>query len=389
MLLRKELNWVIAIGVFLSLLVLGFSLARNKPLWNDEVFTQTATIDQISYADLITEGPAAGESNACPLFYAIQKIISDIGRYKTPTDWVNNNWDARDVHSQIFLRIQPVVFMALAIAVMFYYFSRQYSLWAGLYSLAASLSSYMFWLYWAEARPYALWVFLTVLQSVLFLEIIRQKKADPQKWRWLTLIHILLALTTILSLGQIVIVSFLLWLYKEKAFKAYIFLTVLPTCVTLFYSLKVGSRGFYVDGDWSDFIIPCVPWDRLSVIALYGLLLVALAFLGKSRILSLKENIHSDGKAFFVYAVLIILSGLVLLGLFQIREVPGQGNPISIRYFIYLTPVTIMAATLSVVYLLKTVKPYRWLFLNLLSGVIGITLFGFFHNCFWVIKLCQ
>ena len=66
-----------------------------------------------------------------------------------------------DYKGQIILRINANLLMSLSIVLIFYFFVRYYSWGAGIYSLLLSLSSFMVWAHWVEARPYVLWFFLT------------------------------------------------------------------------------------------------------------------------------------------------------------------------------------------------------------------------------------
>jgi hypothetical protein len=212
--------------LFLSILLvfilqaLGYTLAIHKPLWRDELNTQTYTINE-SYADLLS-GKNEMEGNKSPFFYIQQKIFCDVFHYQTPAAWLQGRWDYVDPFSNIFLRILPVFWMSSFFLLLFLYFSFRFNIFFGLFGLLAGLSSPLLWLYWAEARPYGLWVLLTGLQMILFLEILIDKKNTDKKWFCLGLVNIFLSLTCILSLFQIGIVCAML-LFKERRWHQYIF----------------------------------------------------------------------------------------------------------------------------------------------------------------------
>src|SRR3989338_4552810 len=166
--MKQKLPLKILTGfLFLILLAIGFVLAVRKPLWNDEIFTQTRNIDQASYAAILTGKIVEG--NNCPIFYLIQKGVCDLVQYRFPKVWDSREWEFSDLRSQLILRIMPNIFTAGTLAIIFYFFARYYSFGAGVYGLLVALSSLMVWGYWVEARPYPLWFFLTIVQSMLYI----------------------------------------------------------------------------------------------------------------------------------------------------------------------------------------------------------------------------
>ena len=62
----------ILFGICLSI---GFFIARHKPLWGDEVFSQRNIIQRMSYGDMLKGKIGQGEGNASPLFYLLQKAL--------------------------------------------------------------------------------------------------------------------------------------------------------------------------------------------------------------------------------------------------------------------------------------------------------------------------
>ena len=235
---------IIAAALFLLFLSTGNYLAQRKPLWNDEIYTQVRTLDRLSYQDILLNRMTEG--NNCPLFYLIQKGICDAFHYKFPFVW-DGEWYVGDLPSQMILRIGSNVFMALSLTAVFYFFARYYSGLAGFYSLFISMSSFMVWAYFAEARPYALWFFLTTLQSLLFL----RATVPSRIWRWLAVVHLFLALTITFSAVQILIVSGLLWFLREKDWKRYVFLTGIPISVCFFYYwCSPHFKFFFLETPW-------------------------------------------------------------------------------------------------------------------------------------------
>jgi hypothetical protein len=109
--------------------------------------------------------------------------------------------------SNIYLRLISIFFMALAPAVLFYYFSRRYSFLWGSFSALLCLSTWFYWWYGLEARPYIHFLTLTTFQMILFIEIIRQRVTEGKLWFWLGAVNVLLALTVTTSVFQIALIG--------------------------------------------------------------------------------------------------------------------------------------------------------------------------------------
>jgi hypothetical protein len=56
---------------------------------------------------------------------------------------------------------------------------------------------------------------------------------------------------------------------------------------------------------------------------------------------------------------LVLASSAAVLVSFAIHSAPGQGFPITSRYFIYLTPIGVMAATILSVSLIRSFSRHR------------------------------
>jgi len=375
MILSKKINMILVGLLFVMCLGVGFRLASQKPLGNDELYTLVSSIHGQSYADILLGH--IGEGNASPLFYLIQKGICDITRYEVPAEWLNGHWGFEDARSQILMRINPVVFMSLSIAMIFYYFSRYYSLWAGLYSIAVALSSFMIWVFWAEARPYALWVFLTSAQSFIFMRMITLKEGFQKGWIILTIVHLLLSLTIVLSLVQIAIVSLLLWIMWERDWKKYIMLLIVPAVLCVTYYLCAPKYQFwFADGPMA-LVSASIPKDRLLIIFVFAIyfcfvyLQPKVKYLGKFPIKGMSAQEKRGGGAYFWLTVLMVGSYFLLLLKLKLGiGLEKQGFQISNRYFIGLAPIGIMATTLFSIYLVKCSRH------KIIQGIMVLSLAG-------------
>lgn len=377
--------WGLTGLVFIVCLMIGFHLSLRKTLWNDELFTQFYNIESRSYADILLG--SISESNNCPLYYLLQKGLSDAFHFRLPQKKWSDIIRMRDTRSQIFLRIIPNGAMSLSLASLFYFFMRFYGVWAGLYALGLSFSSFMVWAYWVEARPYAPWFFLTTLQALLFLRLIRDAGESPFEKRktlkYLMGIHWLLCLTATLGLAQVVIVSLLLLVYSRwgqgVSFspKTYWGLSVLPVMVTLYYYIQAPKFKFWFSSPPIQLIYTCVPLEWIQFFILYSVVFLGSLFLGKYplRILYLnpfRKLGHQRGNGFLLLLGLNFLLAMGILLIFKIGDTRGpEGFVITNRYFIYLTAVGIIATTLFAIHLVRCFEGYRWIQLNLLIVFAG------------------
>src|SRR3989338_7702020 len=124
----------------LGLFFIGIFLSQRKSLWNDELYTQTISVERPSYRDIV-EGHL-GEGNNFPLFYLIQKAVCDLAGYRLGDKW-HNEWQLSEPRGQVTLRISSNFFMSLSLAALFYFFSNTFSIGVGIYALLVALSSSM------------------------------------------------------------------------------------------------------------------------------------------------------------------------------------------------------------------------------------------------------
>ncbi|MBF0489146.1 MAG: hypothetical protein HQL15_00825 [Candidatus Omnitrophica bacterium] len=346
--------------VFLLCLLIGFWMAQHKPIWNDEFYTAVSSVDARSYADqFLGHIP---EGNNTPLFYALQKSLCQMIHYHIPAVWKTGQWDSNR-QAQIILRVIPVLCMSLSIALIFFYFARGYSLGWAIYSLFVFLSSYMAWAYWAEARPYPLIVLLTTVQSLFFLKIVNQPKGETQGWKSLAVVHLLLAFTFIFSIGQIVAASLMLWVKQQRSWKKYLFWTVLPVGIALFYYSHAPRYPFYFGLSPEQLIRDNFSRERFYILFVF-IVLAAAYWLGVKRSWKsffINQEIKSS-ITFVFFTVLTLLATAGVLGLFMLHQCqPGTGFPITSRYFIYLTPIGVIAATVMTRSIIHSLSGYRWL----------------------------
>ncbi len=310
---------ILSFFLFVLIFFIGIQLAQNKPLWNDEIYSQTGPIQNQSYAEMLA-GKIEEGSNT-PLFYIIQKTLCLLTRYQLSIS--EASWFVVDLKSQVLLRLFPNLYMALALTCIFYFFSRYYSLWWGCYAVLVSFSSPMIWRYWVEARPYSLWIFLMVIDIILFLVMVKDEKKAKSLWVWLIVTHILMAFTAVFSLAQIGIVSILLWGFgKEKKAleipKKYFLGTALAIGIGLFYYTQAPKYHFWFDPQnppWK-LLTDCFPVENMWICGGYLIFYLFIFFIKKEKYAEFRQ-----GQYGLSFLVLTSLSALVLMSIFIIKVV--------------------------------------------------------------------
>lgn len=344
-------------AVFLILLAVGFSLSLHKVLWLDELFTQQSAIDAGSYADiLLMKFP---DGNKEPLFYIIQKAVCNVFSYHLPVHFPGDFYRTRDIPSQMILRIPSNIFMALALSLIFYFFARFYSIFTAIYALGATLVSPLVWMYWAEARPYALWFLLTSCQVLLFSSAVISPKIKTAKRMFLT--HILLALTTPACVFQITIVTLMLWYKYRYGAKQLVLIWALPTGIALFYYLVVPLvriKTYLFSSNLYDAVMP----ERMFVYVLYAL--TAWVLPEKYKKISWNAFFLPVFLLFFVSAFFMLFMDIFtqnsLFGFFS-------------RYLIFMVPADTLMYSLASYDLFQWSRRSPWICMNvsiLLGGLL-------------------
>ena len=360
---------VIVPSLFIGFFVFGLWLACHKTLSNDEFYTQVSSVHGQSYWQVLKGHTSEG--NTSPFFYLLQKAMCDVFGYHLPESWAQGEWSTRDMPSQLFLRINPDFFMSLTVVSIFYFFARFYSLWTGFYSLFLSLGSYMVWAYWVEARPYALWVFLTSMQALFFLYLIRQEKISRPHWNALTAIHLFLSLTVVFAVSQIVIVSFLLWIRFKRRLRHFFLLTLVPVALCIFYYAHSPKYQWWFSLTPEQLIRECFSRDRFYVLFIYILCLGLFYVQKKTNAFRLfYDDEILRGRVYAAFVFLMVLAAAAALLVFKWKESAVQnGFPVSSRYFIYLTPVGIIGTTFFSAELMRSFRHKRWVQLVLGMGI--------------------
>ncbi len=374
-----RLLWGRTVFVFLFVLAVGYFLSTKKPLENDELFTQISSVEGLSYQGILTA--KIPEGNVSPLFYFTQKAFLDALSFRLPFSW-KGEWFVYNLPSQIALRVLSNVFMSLSVTIVFYFFARFYSVWAGVYGSFVMLASFMTLTYWALGRPYALWNFLTTLQVLLFLYILRTKQKNRLAWTSLAAVHFLLALTVTFGAVQITAVSLVLFFSKERSITQYVFLTVVPVVLCFAYYFSAPKYSFYFSDSPLQLICASFPKDRLAFVFLLGAVLAVAVLVEKKQ--TFVEKLKESNMCYLFFIVVILFLTAVLMGLFYIKaHGKNEGFPLSNRYFIYLSPIGAIALVLFTVETYKSFAGKFW-FKVALCLVAGAALI-FRFNWSWLL----
>ncbi len=346
--------------VMVLCLAAGLLLSQRKLLWLDELYTQQTAIEANSYKGILSFRFPDG--NKHPLFYLVQKMTGDVLSYHLPVHFDKNFYTTRDVPSQVVLRIPSNFYMSLSLGLIFYFFTRFYSIFAAFYALAVALASPMVWMYWAEARPYSLWFLLTTIQLLLLCCMSVAPRINTGLKLFLT--HILLAFTTPASVFQITIAAFIAWRKTRVNIKQLALIWALPMAIDSFYcffdaATKIRTYMFFTN--LFDAIMP----ERLFVYIIYA----AVGWGLPAKYKKISWNI------FFLPIFLCYLaSGLFLL-------ISGLFVPISVsisgffsRYLIYLMPADILMYCLVSIDLRRWSRPYPWICMNVSIFLGGLVL---------------
>jgi hypothetical protein len=214
----------------------------------------------------------------------------------------------------------------------------------------------MVWIYWAEARPYALWFFLSTVQLLLYLRFASTKK--ELYLNWLTVVHLLLALTVVISAGQVAIVTLLVWVSNDRKFTQQMLFMSLPIVLCVYFAwvaLHSGMIHHYTVNVPFGLIHQAFALDRLLLLGLLGAIYTIT-----SRWI---KTFRISGEL-ISYGVLSFLFAFALLGYFKYREFGNwpYKDYLDSRYFIFLVPVAIVAVTWFSVHLYKMIRQsFHWL----------------------------
>lgn len=349
--------------LFIVLVLVGVFISYNRPIWNDERYSLVSSTFHTRY-DQILAGKIE-EGNNSPLFYLLQKAQAHLFNFQLKESWGILEWDGIDGYAQVFLRMQSILCTALGLTVLFYFFATSYSVGFGVYALGVGLTAFMLWFHWGEARPYSLWLCLSIIQMVLLIHYFKTTVKESTL-NGLIVVHLLLALTATLSMIQILAAYMMIWLAGHRTIRNAIFSMMIPLSICGFYYFSAPKYKFFFQDGPLALINANIPKDRLLIIG------VACCMAGIEYIRQKKFVFHEAAKMFAFALFMFLGFGVVLLKM-HYDAVPQHSFQISARYFLPLTALGIVLVSLSSIYAMKSVKSRaaKALVLLCLIGLLG------------------
>ncbi|MBF0122584.1 MAG: hypothetical protein HQL21_04130 [Candidatus Omnitrophica bacterium] len=376
---RKSSLQLVSVLLFLVLCAVGFRIAASKPLWKDELYTQNNAVQGMSSVRLLV-GRNTGEGNNAPLFYLIQqwtKFVPDV----LVSNELEKDAICADMKKMLLLRIPSVLFMSAALVLLFFFFAMEFSVFAGIYALLCALASPMVWLYWAEARPYPLVVFFTVVQSLILIKMSRGADERDKRWPALVIVNFLLVFTSYLSMIQVLGAALVCWFCGERLGKRLAWILA-PVVVALFYRFQGVHEAYDLFFQWSYFL-DNIPLDRIAFCAIAALILFVAPPM-KAGIVSSKEEQVLGHYSRFLLLVLIGFS-LVLL-MVKVQETHLKQLGLHSRFFIALTPMGIIEQVLVALCLFRVAIREQWLAWSALAMTILLSVIAFWHTSAQVVS---
>ncbi|MFT5387103.1 MAG: hypothetical protein ACI9E5_000225 [Candidatus Omnitrophota bacterium] len=357
----KQRSFLFSTFVFVICFIVGLFLSAHKLLWNDEIYSQINVIDKHSLWQIITMQFFDG--NKSPLFYSLQKIIAIIFQFQFPFEW-QKEWFVKDQSAQMIMRLGPNLCTSLLISGIVYYFTKVYSYTWGIVAFIVCLCTPTTWFYFSEARPYALWMCLTGFQIITIIEVIRSKEQTTKLLKRLSLIHILLSLTVVISLIQIVIGSFIVGVFLDRNWRKFVPMTLIPVAicgVTQMVSLHFNLR---VLRPMPTFIFDNIPVTFFMLVSVACLLFV----FKKNK----KDKVFISVMCSFILYVLAAVALIAKLHISANNEAGVQYFEVLARYFVFLSPIGIIGAMYAIKNIMSECKGSKLKTMNGLLLVLGL-----------------
>ncbi len=292
--------------IFLTAIAIGSQLSLRKPLWGDETYSWRQSVKNTSYGALFLG--KVGEGNNAPLYYVLAKISHDV--------W---HIEERDI---VAMRMVSIVSTALLFALLFVVFALWGGWGMGLFALAVGLSTPGIWYFWAEARPYALWMLGTFIQCAAVLNLLKHK---DQPGGIVLGANLFLALITPTGFVQSLLMMAWLWILRVSNWKFLVKAFGLPILIGVYYLSQSPRYHFWYEGDFLKSIMEHWPLERLCF-----WLIAAISFplVGRAREGGFIPVI--GGYTFSLFAVMLAVLGYYF---FQ----PHEGFVVTQRYFVFLS----------------------------------------------------
>lgn len=354
-------GFITGILVFSFFFFIGILLARHKPLWTDELCLQQSTIQDASWPDIISGHTI--ENNKFPLYFALQKGFLQVLHYQLPFVWKGENLVV-DPYGQVVLRVLPDLLMSLAMSAIVLFFGFRSGFVSGVVAALFCLSMPMVWMFWVEAKQYALWFALTAFQSLLFLDTASKKGGNAPVLPF-ALVHAGLCLSAPFGVIQTIVGQGLLWCAGRRDIKFHFIAGLLPVFLGAYYFMAQEKISIQLYISCQEIFLRNFQLEELVFLGMYTLLLLLLKGPRPSA---------SLGRAFLPFCLTFI--AIAVAGLFYVvwKSTPHSTLVVE-RHFIFLTPIGVIMTAAIFSDLWLAVAGRSWLRLGLLlvfaAGVLG------------------
>lgn len=346
------MNRVAAPLLFLLFACRYYLAAMGKGFWNDESLGLGFSHGQ-SFRLLLYYG--SDEASPAPLFYLLDKIWYSLWGSQ-PQYW----WDLR-----LFHRILPATYWALACT---YVFSWSYKKARDFFALppwqalaialgvAGFLHSCSFMnIYAIEARAYSLWLSLSVVQFLAWIDLLQNSDSRSAWWRY-GAFSALLAFTTFASMGQVGMGVALLVFWRRANLRRAGLVLLVATAICLFYFRS--APPMHYSPDW--FTAKRYFDSIFEVIAKsfhhHGASLLALSLPLLFVALPLWKRRNK-----FVLLLSAYNLGLLAFTIILFKGSEAKGGIWISRYVIYLIPSFTAQYLLALGYLAEAMQGWAWL----------------------------
>lgn len=362
---KKLFLWTLSAALFCLFLNIGISLSETRGLWNDEIFTQLQNVQNKTYVQILKG--EVNEGNNSPLFYLIQKFITEVFQFRLSPDWNGQVYGYNDL-GQIILRIQGIIWISLTLTAVFLFFGFYFSFFWSIYGIALFLTSEIIWTYWAEARPYGLWIFLTMLHCLILIKIY-QSQSVLKRWHCIYfLIQLFLSLTAVFGIIQVVLGALVIGCTTKPLNKSFLYPLPILIGLSSYYYLKAFHFDSWFDRPAMDLFFAAVPKEIFIILLIYVVYLIVL----RSGKFSLVNQFEIQNK-FILFSFFILIFAFCLLILLILKDTGGpKGFQLTARYFVFLIPVVFMSFIFCADNLLKIFKTRRFIKINLYAFMIFV-----------------
>ncbi len=164
----------------------------------------------------------------------------------------------------------------------------------------------------------------------------------------------------------------ILWCLGLRRLTQHLWLAVIPAVICVFYYLHAPKYLFWFGMEPEQLVRDNFARERFYVLVMMSLVLLlnwGKRFFPAGKAL-FKERLDKSLAPYLAFTYACLMSTLVILFLFTLKAAPNnEGFAVSNRYFIYLTPIGVIATTWFSIAIVKFFNGYRWLQL-LLAGLM-------------------